>query len=87
MVGRDEAKRAAERYLRESGHPVTEVRSVVDVFEIRGPLRPYGVRLDDRCWIAYLESPEWWVIRSADIVVVSKDDGRILFFGSANDEG
>lgn len=37
------------------------------------------------CWIAYVSSPHL-ALQSSQIVLVSKESGEFIYFGSANDE-
>ena len=55
-----------------------------------------GVRLNiyhrahwkpDQVWVVYKNSDAPMTLRSSDIIVVSKRTGRILYEGSAGDEG
>jgi len=45
----------------------------------------YGVRRENT-WVVYI-NPRGGVLRSADVVVVCKRTGRVLYEGSAGDEG
>ena len=88
-VDRESARSLVEEYLRQVGRTEFSVEKLCDVSEIRTRLPSvYGVRIDDRCWIAYLRGPmTGFCVKSSDIVVLSKETGRVLYFGSANDEG
>ena len=45
----------------------------------------YNVRREDT-WVVY-KNPRRSALRSADVVVICKRTGRVLYEGSANDEG
>jgi hypothetical protein len=101
MISREEAGRIATAYLkaafaspkglvsanvRRSHEPTVEV--VRDLSEASRPPRPYlssdaGVA---DCWIAYLTS-RLLALQASQIVLVSKESGEVLYFGSAHDEG
>ena len=50
-------------------------------------LMPYGLSVPlEKCWIAYIEEP-MLALRSSSIILITKDSGRVVFSGSANDEG
>jgi hypothetical protein len=38
------------------------------------------------CWIAYVSSRHL-ALQSSQVVLVSKESGEVIYFGSANDEG
>lgn len=63
------------------------VRSVVMPHEItwRRPL-PYGVALG-RSWIAYIAQDAALALRSSTIVVVDRENGDVVYRGTAHDEG
>lgn len=46
----------------------------------------YGVSLSD-CWIAYVETSGPPALRASTIIVIDRASGRIIYRGSANDEG
>ena len=48
-------------------------------------VRAYNVQTADT-WIIYRHNPEL-SIRSSDVVVISKRTGRVIYDGSAHDEG
>lgn len=92
-IAREQATEIAEDYLgaRLDKHPAYRIWSVTTSDKIRGRKpAPYLVgpeRLED-CWIVYLERvPGLPVICSSTIMLVSKADGRVVYFGSAADEG
>lgn len=88
-MSRDQAKQLAEQFLCHTGGNKCVVDRIVDLSELttRHPT-VYGVEIDDTCWIACVRGPSsGTVIKSSDIIVLSKEDGRVLYFGSANDEG
>lgn len=63
---------------------VDQVRSVEEVS--RAPMA-YGLpaRLEDS-WIVYLTGHPF-ILQSSTIILVSKEDGSVLYYGSALDEG
>jgi len=102
MITREQAKRIATDYLeaaftsrarvvservRHSHEPTIE--AVRDVSDVGRPPMPYlastTTRLAD-CWIAYLTSRHL-ALQPSQIVLVSKETGDVVYFGSANDEG
>ena len=63
---------------------------IVDGDTDHWPFRPvtYGAppQFPKGCWVVYLQrTPD--IIRSSDIIGVCKTTGRVVFSGSANDEG
>lgn len=78
----------AEEYLRLSTTNLrgTRVREVlhVDDGDFRQPAL-YNVNLSD-AWIAYVDTPITG-LRASTIVCVSGITGRVIYAGSANDEG
>jgi hypothetical protein len=99
-ISRDEAFRIASEYVqaeraRTPAHfserigqtHLTSIREVLSSNEVGRPPLVYGLRVPiDECWIAYLHSVPTG-IRSSQVVIVSKDSGQVLYFGSASDEG
>ncbi len=64
-----------------------EIDKVVTPEEITwAPPRLYGVSLSN-CWIVYLESLAPLALCASTIVVINRDSGKIVYRGSANDEG
>jgi hypothetical protein len=49
----------------------------------------YGVSRDifNNSWIVYLHRKEIFGLISSAIVVLARESGHVLYFGSANDEG
>jgi hypothetical protein len=87
MISREEAAKLAVNELRARGLG-TEVRVVLELRELswRAPLL-YLVPPDlADCWIAYAAKPRP-VIAASTIVVIDKTSGRVVYSGSANDEG
>jgi hypothetical protein len=43
----------------------------------------------DRCWIVYLRDPDECrgILKSSNIIIISMDSGKVLYYGTANDEG
>jgi hypothetical protein len=63
------------------------IAEVQDLAEVIKPPVIYGLRENlASCWIAYLESSTRMLI-SSRIVLVSKETGQVVHFGSARDEG
>jgi hypothetical protein len=91
-IDRTTAELLASRHLEEIGSTGFHVAFAKDIFELKGvmPLvyTPTPLPRGDRCWVVYFRGPRWGtVLESSHIVVVSKEDGEILYCGSANDEG
>lgn len=80
FITRAEARRRAERHVLKRMFKGATVR---DGTETGGLL--YGVRREDT-WVVY-KNPRAIALRSADVVVVCKRTGRVLYEGSAHDEG
>jgi len=57
--------------------------TVRDGVEVGGNF--YGVRRE-HTWVVY-KTPRGGLLRSADVVVICKRTGRVLYEGSAGDEG
>jgi hypothetical protein len=99
-ISREEAFRVATDYVHrglggapdqmfESGERVhlRSVREVLAGNEVSRPPTVYGLRVPiEECWIAYLYSGRTGIY-SSDVVIVSKEDGQVLYSGSAGDEG
>ena len=99
-ISRDDALRIALAHVDgDNGPPPSDVigqgdqparlsiREVLSVDEIGRPPLIYGLTVPlHECWIAYLDSATT-AIRSSRVVLVSKQSGRVVYFGSANDEG
>jgi len=80
FITRAEARRLAERYVLNRMFKGATVR---DGAEAGGSI--YGVRSEDT-WVVY-KNPRVSALRSADVVVICKRTGRVLYEGSACDEG
>jgi len=91
-ITRAEARRIAQDYLAAppgwAGWPISKVVSLEEI----ETTRPETYRLNPTtscdihdCWIVYLEPAR--TLRSNTILLVSKTDGAVVFFGSAGDEG
>lgn len=50
-------------------------------------MRDPGGETLENCWITYLRESEPMALRSSTMLAVSKSTGRVVYFGSANDEG
>lgn len=90
-IDRSTAETLAASYLEEIGSTGYHVAFTKDIFELKGelpevhPLTPFPS--GDSCWVVYFRGPRWGtMLESSDIVVLSKDDGEILYWGSANVE-
>ena len=86
MITREEAFAIAELYLSEHRVGIS-VEYVCCPFEIRAskPL-VYNLNLYD-CWIAYINQGYSTLLCSSTIVAINKFNGRIVYAGTANDEG
>ena len=84
----ERSRRAPSQFSELSGRTqLRSIRSVLSVDEVVRPPLVYGLRAPlETCWIAYLESSPT-AIQSSRVVLVSKESGKVLYFGSANDEG
>ena len=80
FITRAEARRLAGRHVLNRMFKGATVR---DGVEAGGNL--YGVRRKDT-WVVY-KNPRVSAFRSADVVVVCQRTGRVLYEGSAHDEG
>ena len=84
MISREQARAIATN----QGHTVREVFSLEE-------LQAEGVRLPliynapplDECWIVYLAREPYLALQSAEIVLIARASGEIVYRGSANDEG
>ncbi|HWG75503.1 MAG TPA: hypothetical protein VN660_01780 [Steroidobacteraceae bacterium] len=43
-------------------------------------------RIED-CWLVILRRPEFFGLRSTDIMLIDRASGRLVYFGDAGDEG
>ncbi len=90
-ISREEAAEIAERFLEDSGRRSFSIRNIWDIWELklRRPNPHFVTHIRwDHCWIAYLEGPlSGIMLKSSDIIVISKETGEILYSGDANDEG
>jgi hypothetical protein len=91
-ITRAEAGRIAREYLAAppgwAGWPIGKVVDLEEITTVRSPRDPLGISVScdlTDCWIVYLEPAA--TLRSNTILVISKSDGRIVFFGSAGDDG
>ena len=67
-----------------------QIRSVLRLEEIRARHpNVYGLSPEDlkTSWIAYLHDPSFFGLRSSTIIVISRATGRVIYLGSACDEG
>ena len=80
FITRAEARRRAERHVLNRMFKGATVR---DGAQAGGNL--YNVRREDT-WVVYKKC-RGMGLRSSDVVVVCKRTGRVLYEGSANDEG
>ena len=79
-ITRAEARRRAERHVIDRLFKGAQVRDGV-----KSGHRAYNVRLEDT-WVVYKNCPVL-ALRSSAIVVICKRSGRVLYEGSAHDEG
>ena len=80
FITRAEARRRAERHVLNRMFKGATVRDGAEASR-----NIYGVRREDT-WVVY-KKPRVTALRSADVVVVCKRTGRVLYEGSAHDEG
>jgi hypothetical protein len=80
FITRAEARRRAERHVL---NQMFKGATVCDGAEAGGNF--YNVRREDT-WVVY-KNPRGSALRSADVVVICKRTGRVLYEGSADDEG
>jgi hypothetical protein len=80
FITRAEARRRAERHVRDR---MFKGATVLDGVEAGGNI--YKVRREDT-WVVYKNSEEI-ALKSSQLVVVCKRTGRVLYEGSAHDEG
>jgi hypothetical protein len=92
-ITREDAQEIAEEYM--AGDPGRERRAVTNVVTYQEvlvagtrPPKPYGVIGRDllTSWIVYVEGLPA-MLASSTILLVSRDTGQVLYFGSAGDEG
>jgi hypothetical protein len=88
MISKEQALEIAKRFLEESGrtYELDGPRS----YEECGRLYIYKVKpfREEDCWFFYLqEIPRVHALRSSTILVISKENGKVMYFGSAGDEG
>jgi hypothetical protein len=92
-----DAKRAvavASEYLASRGHgelPIEGLKAIdgdTDKWPFRPPEGAYGAPegFPAGCWVVYVRRLQI-MIRSSEIVGISKDDGQVVFYGDAGDEG
>lgn len=89
-LSREEALAIVRDHLEATGRAALSVKKVVSLAEIdwRPPL-VYGQDLE-ACWIAYVERPQpagGWMIGPSHVVLVSRESGKVVYDGSASDEG
>lgn len=64
---------------------IREVRALKEIS--RAPVLYYRVPVNlEDCWIVYLASRRLG-LQSSQIILVSKEQGEVLYYGSAHDEG
>ncbi len=89
---REQAHWTASGYLRKH-HPggCTEINKMLDLDEFPSrKLCLYNVSAEvlSRSWIAYCHNPEdVCTLKSSTIIVISKDTRKVIYAGSAGDEG
>ena len=79
IITRAEARRRAERHVINRMFKGATVRDGMEACH-----HIYNVRRENT-WVVYKNGPP--VIKSSSVVVICKRTGRVLFEGSANDEG
>jgi hypothetical protein len=80
FITRAEARRRAERHVLNRMFKGATVRDGAEASH-----NIYGVRRENT-WVVY-KNPSGSALRSADAVVICKRTGRVLYEGSAGDEG
>ena len=93
MIGPDIALQIAKEHLTTLGWPITSY--VFEVKELSNVMRPpmiYGPEDANRVltdsWLVYCyDAIPIYILKSSNLVVVSKHDVRVHYAGSANDEG
>jgi hypothetical protein len=73
-------------------HPggCTEITCVLDIEEVTGRLCLYNVSDEalSRSWVTYCYNPEdIWILKSSTVIIISKDTRKVIYAGSAGDEG
>lgn len=87
-MSREQARIIAEAYLRGASGGTAGIGDVCARKEVARPPSLYQTAFDlDHCWIAYVERPWTGRLSSSEIVVVSMSTGKVVYAGSANDEG
>ena len=99
-ISREDAFRLAAKYIQDQqtrapgrlserlgqSH-LPSIREVLTASEVGRPPSVYGLSAPiEDCWIAYLHSVTTG-LHSSQVVILSRDSGTVLYFGSANDEG
>ena len=79
-----EARRRAARHV---PNRMFKGAKVADGAEVRLGIYPGGNWKTAEVWIVYKNPDDPMALKSSDIVVVSKRNGRVLDEGSAGDEG
>jgi hypothetical protein len=80
FITRASARRRAERHVLNRMFKGATVRDGAEAGH-----NIYGVRREDT-WVVY-KKPKEIAFKSADVILVCKRTGRVLYEGSANDEG
>ena len=89
---RSDAEHLAQKYHADQQNLAGSAFQAYGLDEIKWQ-RPclYGVEDLDavlaRAWIVYVRQSELMMLKNSYVVIVSKDDGAILYAGSAHDEG
>jgi len=88
MIKREQAEQIALDSLRANGYACHSTHAVR--FDEVGRLNVWGVGIDAlmNSWVAYAVDREpVLAIRSSTVVIIAGDDGRVIYVGSAHDEG
>ena len=84
FISRAEARRRAERHVLKRIFGAAQVRdgaeAVLHIY-IRGKWK------NSDAWVVYKHPPGLIAIKASDVVLVCKRTGRVLYEGSAGDEG
>ena len=83
FITRAEARRRAERYIFDRMFGGAEVR---DGAKAKFCIYNRGDWSPENVWVVY-KNPKEIALKSADVILVCKRTGRVLYEGSAGDEG
>jgi len=84
MISQAAALRSAARHV---VNRLFNCAKVVDGAGVRLSIYGHGNRKPDQVWVVFKNPDARMELRSSEIIVVSKRSGRVLYEGSAGDEG